>query len=134
MAQRGRVVRRGAALSFAGLGPLFWTVGLLGKAAEEGDAQTEDGDAVEDEDEGVMTSLFKIKMMASAFKMLELVSETTPQATLQGYVAVSYGMLDPASEYFSPTFAASLTVSMCTAAAALLGVDTALLANDEPSK
>ena len=53
---------------------------------------------------------------------------------MQGYVAVSYGMLDPASEYFSPMFAASLSVSMCTAAAALIGVDTAHLADSGTGK
>jgi hypothetical protein len=44
-------------------------------------------------------------------KLLELAAETTPQATLQAYVATAYGMLDPDSKLFSPMFATSLCIS-----------------------
>ena len=54
------------------------------------------------------------KVVLDRMKLAELTVETTPQAALQGYVAVSHGYLDPSDEaHFSWVFCISLLVSHC---------------------
>ena len=109
------------ALGFAGLSPLLFATGLLYRAGTDGGKK----DSTSNE---AVTLRRGAKAYAGFSKMLELVSETTPQATLQGYVAVSYGMLDPIAAQFNPAFAASLSVSTLTAALTLVGTDADTLA------
>jgi hypothetical protein len=53
---------------------------------------------------------------AARTKVVELIAETGPQVVLQTFVAVSYGLLEPATPLFSKTFMFSMFVSCVTAA------------------
>ena len=54
----------------------------------------------------------------------ELAFEALPQSTLQGYVAISYGKLNPSDpEHFSPLLAGSISISLLGAGATFFGSD-----------
>ena len=73
-------------------------------------------------DEGRRIARFELK----PFKLLELLFEALPQSTLQSYVAVSYGKLDPSDpERFSRLLAFSVSVSLLGAGSTAFGVEDA---------
>ena len=70
-------------LGFLGLSPLVFAVAILRKAARDGEGKG-------DEDEAVAENS-QLKKWAGIGKVLELASETAPQATLQAYVGRTPG-------------------------------------------
>ncbi len=56
-------------------------------------------------------------------KGMELVLEAVPQSLLQTYIGVSYGQINPSSEYFNPVLASSIGLSLFGAALTLFGLE-----------
>ena len=57
------------------------------------------------------------------FKVVELVFEALPQAVLQVYVGVAFGLLDPSGADFDPLLAVSVAVSLLGAGASFTGFE-----------
>ena len=70
-------------LGFVGLAPLVHTVAILHKAAQDGEGKGDEDEAVAEDTQ--------LKAKAGLGKVLELASETAPQATLQAYVGRTPG-------------------------------------------
>ena len=57
------------------------------------------------------------------FKVVELVFEALPQAVLQVYVGVAFGLLDPSGADFDPLLTGSVAVSLLGAGASFTGFE-----------
>lgn len=76
--------------------------------------------------DGVIWKQDTVKQDSSVLKLakgMELVLEAVPQSLLQTYIGVSYGQINPGTEFFNPVLAASIALSLFGAGLTLFGLE-----------